>query len=98
MAVSSNADQLTCRYCRIRITNLDDNQHCQPNVALPVGFKTMEDLTLSTTMSTLPYLNFIQQLTELQRENIELWKEGFYDWSSWNNYVRKPERSTITLD
>ena len=49
-------------------------------------------------MEAPPYLQLIQQLIELQRENIELLKERAYDRPSINSYVRKPKRPSIELD
>ena len=62
----------------------DFNQHCrsQPTQnGVTSRIKTMEDPTLSSTIMEAPlYLQLLQQLIELQRENIELWKEGI--WST----------------
>ena len=64
-----------------------------------IGFKTMEDPTQPpTTMEAPLCLQLIQQMIKLQRENIELYKEGTYDWPSKNSSVQKPERPTIELD
>ena len=58
----------------------------------------MEDPTpLPTTIRALLYLQLIQQLIELQKENIELRKEGIYNQPSGNNYTRKLEKPTIAL-
>ena len=55
-----------------------------------IGSKTMEDPTQPvTTMEASSYLQLIQQLTELQKENIKLWKEVIYKRPS-----RKAHNST----
>ena len=86
----------------MRITNPSSDNTANSSwlyIALPIGFKTMEDLILlPATTEALPYLNLVQQLIEIQKENTDLRKQGTLDWPNRNNYVWKPERPTVGLD